>query len=99
MLFLPYCFKEIKFKLTSHNFKTLLDLYVISIEYWVNQKFGNILVRSSLQCIYHMTEAVQAVVVTRWDWWYIGALTSCALPDSVIDLKATQINVQRNLIR
>ena len=34
------------------------------------QKFCNNLVYSSLQRIYHLNEAVQAVVDTRWSWQY-----------------------------
>ena len=46
---------------------------------------------ASLLCTYHMTEAGSIVLV--------GALTRCALLHSMCDLKATQMDIQRSLIR
>ena len=34
----------------------------------VSQKFSNILVHASLQCIHHMIETVQAMKGTHGDW-------------------------------
>ena len=51
----------------------------------VSQKFCNILVEcASLQCVYHITEAIQAMVGSI----IIGVLTSSALLHSMCDLKA-----------
>ena len=71
--------------------------------YWGDEsKFCNILVRATLQCVYHVAEAVQAVmstscqlVVSRWFVrWHI---VHCF--HSVCDLKATQIYAQHSVTR
>ena len=63
---------------------------------WVSQKFCNILRRVSLRRLYHVTEAVQAVVGSIA---VVSPLTHCAMIHFVCDLKAAQMNVQRRLIR
>ena len=59
-------------------------------------KFCNILVYSSLQHIYHMAEAVPAMVIIII---VVSVLTHCTLLHSVNDLKVTLINMQHRLIR
>ena len=39
---------------------------------WVNQKFCNIFVCDSLRKVYHVTEAVLAVVGSYNGWFYLG---------------------------
>ena len=50
-----------------------------------------------MQHVCHVTEAVQAAVVIGIV--VIGVLTHCALLHTVYDLKASQMNVPRSLIR
>ena len=68
--------------------------------YWhavtkVSQEFCNILVHASLQHIYHMTETVQSVEGTIV---VVNTMTCSALLHFSCDFKATQINMQCNLI-
>ena len=68
----------------------------------MSKKFCEILVRVCLKQVYHVTEAVQAVVkvpAVVASIVIVGALTLCALLHFMCDLKAKQINVQRCLIR
>ena len=62
----------------------------------MNEKFCNILLRPSLRRIYHVTEAVEAVVGSIV---VVGALTRCVLFHLVCDFKVTRMNVERNQIR
>ena len=56
-------------------------LFILFTNTRVIQKFCNILVvHASLQCIHHMTEAVQASIVV------VGALTYCTSLHSMCDL-------------
>ena len=50
----------------------------------MNHKFCNSFVRASLRRVYHVTEAVQAVVCSIV---VVGALTPCVLLHSLCDLK------------
>ena len=78
----------------------------INNDTWVSQKFCNIFLYASLQCIYYMTIAVQAMVNIHYGWLYCGSwyvdtlgialLTHCALLCFVCDLKATQMNMQQS---
>ena len=62
----------------------------------MNQKFCNILVvRVSLRDVYNVTDTVEGVVGSIV---VVGALTLCALLQSVSDLKARQMNVKGGLI-
>ena len=61
----------------------------------VSQKFFNILVYASLQCVYHMTKAVQDIVRVPS---VVGSMTLCALLQTMCNLKAVQMNVQCSLI-
>ena len=58
----------------------------------------NILLRASLQRVYYVTEAVQAVTSVVGSIVLVGALTRCALFLSVSDLKAAYMKLQHSLI-
>ena len=60
----------------------------------VSQKFCNIFVHVSLQCVYHVTKAVQAIV---GNIVVVGALTQCALLHC--HLKAAHMNIQCSLVQ
>ena len=64
--------------------------------FWVNQKFYNILARTSVQRVCLMTKAVQPVVGIIG---VVGALRLCTLLHFVCNLKATYMNVQRSLFQ
>ena len=55
------------------------------------QKFCNNLVYSSLQHIYHLNEAVQAVVNTCWSWQYHVSWRADTLLHLMCDLKVVQM--------
>ena len=57
-------------------YASLLKSLIINIIARVSQKFNNIFVCARVQCEYHVTETVQAVVTTRCSWWV--PLSYCA---------------------
>ena len=63
------------------------------------QKFCNNLVYSSLQHIYHLNEAVQAVVNTRSSWQYHISWWADTLLHLMCDLKVVQMSIQYSLIQ
>ena len=67
----------------------------------LNQKFCNILARTSLQRVYHVTEMFKQWKVPAMGGSIVevGALTPGVLLHSRRDLKTAQMNVQRCLIR
>ena len=66
----------------------------------MRQKFGNILVWTSLQWVYHVTESVQAMDGTCCGYQYCDdVLTSYGLLHSVCDLKVAKMNMQHSLIQ
>ena len=70
------------------------DAYTIE-----SQKFCNILVVcTSLQHVYYIREAVQAVGAVVGEIVVVGTLTRCALLPRASDLKAAQIKLQQILI-
>ena len=60
------------------------------------------MVHASLQCVYHVTKAIQAMEGIHCDCCSIvvvGVLTCYALLHPVCDLKTAQINMQRSSIQ
>ena len=75
--------------------------FVVTIS-WKNQKFCNILVHASLQLVYHMTEAVQAMIslpAMVGSIVVVCVLICYAFLHSKCDLKVTLINMQHSLIQ
>ena len=97
----PWCPRPLANTLPTRPMSQFNILAVTTINTSVSQKFGNILVHTSLPWICHVTKHFKMwkVLAVVGSIMVIDVLSNCALLHTMCDLKATQMNIQCSLIK